>query len=83
MDYKRSQGMRYSTSFRLKEESVWDAGMVLRILKNPVYIGVLEQGRVTVYEGFERDDQLIRFHVAVQTVIVVVDCDKTHTKEGK
>ena len=48
MDYKRSQGMRYSTSFRLKEESVWDAGMVLRILKNPVYIGVLEQGRVTI-----------------------------------
>ena len=47
MDYKRSQGMRYSTSFRLKEESVWDAVMVLRILKNPVYIGVLEQGRVT------------------------------------
>ena len=39
--------MRYSTSFRVKEESVWDAGMVLRILKNPVYIGVLEQGRVT------------------------------------
>ncbi|MBD5152033.1 MAG: recombinase family protein [Oscillibacter sp.] len=47
MDYKRSQGMRYSTSFRIKEESVWSAGMVLRILKNPVYIGVLEQGRVT------------------------------------
>ena len=47
MDYKRSQGMRYSTSFRVKEESTWNAGMVLRILKNPVYIGVLEQGRVT------------------------------------
>ena len=47
MDYKRSQGMRYSTSFQVKEKSVWDAGMVLRILKNPVYIGVLEQGRVT------------------------------------
>ncbi|WP_243152379.1 recombinase family protein [Pseudoflavonifractor sp. 524-17] len=47
MDYKRSQGLRYSTSFRLKEESVWDAGMVLRILKNPVYTGTLEQGRVT------------------------------------
>ena len=44
MDYKRSLGMRYSTSFRVKEESVWDAGMVLRILKNPVYTGVLEQG---------------------------------------
>lgn len=47
MEYKRSQGMRYSTSFRVKEKSVWSAGMVLRILKNPVYIGVLEQGRVT------------------------------------
>ena len=47
MEYKRSQGMRYSTSFRVKDESVWSAGMVLRILKNPVYIGVLEQGRVT------------------------------------
>ena len=47
MDYKQSQGMNYSTSFRIKEKSEWSAGMILRILKNPVYIGVLEQGRVT------------------------------------
>lgn len=47
MDYKKSQGMRYSTSFRVKTESVWSANMVLRILKNPVYTGVLEQGKVT------------------------------------
>ena len=47
MDYKRSQGMRCSTAFRGKEESAWSAGMVLRILKKPVYTGVLEQGRVT------------------------------------
>ena len=47
MDYKRGQGMAYSTSFRVKSESVWSAGMVLRILKNQAYIGVLEQGRVT------------------------------------
>ena len=47
MDYKLSQGMRYTTAFRVKERSEWSAGMVLRILKNPVYIGVLEQGRVT------------------------------------
>lgn len=47
MEYKQSQGMRYSTTFRVKERSEWSAGMVLRILKNPVYIGVLEQGRVT------------------------------------
>ena len=47
MDYKQSQGINYSTSFRVKEKSEWSAGMILRILKNPVYIGVLEQGRVT------------------------------------
>ncbi len=47
LDYKRSLGLRYSTAFRSKQESVWSAGMVLRILKNPVYIGTLEQGRVT------------------------------------
>jgi len=47
MDYKRKQGMRYKTSFRVKEDSAWSAGMILRILKNPVYTGTLEQGRVT------------------------------------
>lgn len=47
MDYKKSQGLRYSTTFRTKEDSIWSANMVLRILQNPVYIGVLEQGRIT------------------------------------
>lgn len=47
MAYKQWQGMRYTTAFRKKKESEWSAGMVLRILKNPVYTGVLEQGRVT------------------------------------
>ena len=47
MEYKQSIGLRYTNAFRVKEDSVWSAGMVLRILKNPVYIGVLEQGRVT------------------------------------
>lgn len=47
MDYKQKQGMRYKTSFRVKKDSDWSAGMILRILKNPVYTGTLEQGRVT------------------------------------
>ncbi len=47
MDYKTSQGMRYQTKFRKKADSGWCAKTVLRILKNPVYIGTLEQGRVT------------------------------------
>lgn len=47
MDYKRAQGTPYNTPFRKKANSVWSATMVLRILKNPVYIGILEQGKVT------------------------------------
>lgn len=47
MDYKTAQGMRYQTKFRKKKESGWCAKTILRILKNPIYIGTLEQGRVT------------------------------------
>ena len=47
LEYKTQQGMKYNTPFRVKSESVWSAKMVLRILQNPVYIGTLEQGRVT------------------------------------
>ena len=47
MDYKAAQGMRYQTKFRKKAESAWGAKTVLRILKNPIYIGTLEQGRTT------------------------------------
>ena len=45
--YKKQQGMKYSTPFRVKGTAKWDAKMVLRILQNPIYIGTLEQGRVT------------------------------------
>lgn len=47
MDYKRAQGLMFSTPFRVCERSAWNAVTVLRILKNPSYIGTLEQGRVT------------------------------------
>lgn len=47
MDYKAAQGMRYKTKFRKKADSGWCAKAILRILKNPIYIGTLEQGRVT------------------------------------
>ncbi len=47
LDYKKSLGLQVYTPLRVKAESTWSAGMVLRILKNRTYIGVLEQGRVT------------------------------------
>ena len=47
LDYKKQQGMKYSTPFQMNGNGKWDAKMVLRILQNPIYIGTLEQGRVT------------------------------------
>lgn len=45
LEYKRLVGSSYSTQFRRNPKAVWTATAVLRILKNPVYIGVLEQGK--------------------------------------
>lgn len=47
MDYKREQGIQYGNGFRIYSRGEWDAQMVLRILKNEVYIGNLVQGKVS------------------------------------
>lgn len=47
LDYKKSQGLRFATPFGINERSVWNATTILRILKNPIYTGVLEQGKIT------------------------------------
>lgn len=47
MEYKRSLGMKYTTTFKTNSQALWSAGTVLRVLKNPVYTGVLVQGRET------------------------------------
>ena len=39
--------MRFATSFKANAQAAWSANSVLRILKNPVYIGVLTQGKET------------------------------------
>ena len=47
MEYKRSLGMKYTTSFKTSTKAAWSAGTVIRILKNPIYTGVLIQGKET------------------------------------
>ena len=47
MEYKKKSGHNYRTSFKTKTVAQWSAVAVLRILKNPVYTGVLEQGKTT------------------------------------
>ena len=47
MEYKRSLGMKYTTSFKTSAKAAWSAGTVIRILKNPIYTGILIQGKET------------------------------------
>ena len=47
MEYKRSLEMKFTTPFKTNPKAVWSAATVIRILKNPVYTGVLIQGKAT------------------------------------
>ena len=47
MEYKRSLGMKFTTSFKTNTKALWSAGTVIRILKNPIYTGILVQGKET------------------------------------
>ncbi len=47
MEYKKKCGQNYRTSFKTKTTAQWSAVAVLRILKNAVYTGILEQGKTT------------------------------------
>lgn len=44
MEYKKSKGLSYKTSFKTKSKAEWTATSVRRILTNPVYVGTLVQG---------------------------------------
>ncbi|MCD8150521.1 MAG: recombinase family protein [Clostridiales bacterium] len=47
MEYKKSMGSRYESSFKVNAQAMWTAKAVTRILTNEVYTGVLIQGKQT------------------------------------
>lgn len=47
MEYRRSRGEKYYTSFKKNDVTEWTPTAVRRIVTNPVYIGTLVQGKVT------------------------------------
>lgn len=44
-EYKRLMGVNYKSGFQKKSKAQWSAVTITRILKNRIYIGVLEQGK--------------------------------------
>lgn len=44
LEYKKSKGLSYKTSFKTNAKAEWTAVAVRRVLTNPVYVGTLVQG---------------------------------------
>ena len=47
MDYKSENGSAYYTGFKRNQKSQWTQVHILRILRSPVYMGTLVQGKAT------------------------------------
>jgi len=79
MEYKRFIGLNFSTPFKMNTKAKWTAAAVLRILKNPVYIGILEQGKRSspnykVKKRFDKPpDQWIRIENNHEPIIETED----------
>lgn len=58
-DYKRATGVNFKSSFQTHLTSKWSAVAIIRILKNPIYYGVLQQGKT----------QRINYKVKVQRAL--------------
>ena len=58
-DYKRATGVNFKSSFQTHLTSRWSAVAIIRILKNPIYYGVLQQGK----------SQRINYKVKVQRAL--------------
>lgn len=98
MEYKRSIGMKFTTSFKTNTKATWSAGTVIRILKNPIYIGVLIQGKETtpsykVHKRITKDEsewsviedshEAIISKIDFDSVQKVLKCDTRRSPGGK
>ena len=47
LEYKHHTGIKMNSNFKKRGTALWTAVAIGRILKNPIYTGILEQGKVT------------------------------------
>lgn len=98
MEYKRSLGMKFTTSFKTNSKALWSAGTVIRVLKNPIYTGVLVQGKETtpsykVHKRVTKDEsewsviedshEAIISKIDFDSVQKVLKCDTRRSPGGK
>lgn len=95
---KRSLGMKFTTSFKTNSKALWSAGTVIRVLKNPIYTGVLIQGKETtpsykVHKRVTKDEsewsviedshEAIISKIDFDSVQKVLKCDTRRSPGGK
>ena len=79
MEYKRSIGIRFESSFKKGSKALWSYNAVLRILKNEMYIGVMEQGKQTTPNYkiktvvHKKKEEWIRVENAHEPIIAAAD----------
>ncbi len=79
MDQKIEQGVKCGNGFKIYKKSTWDVNMVLRILKNEVYIGTLIQGKVGKRNFKQKkrytksEERWIRYEEAHEAIISKLD----------
>lgn len=98
MEYKCSLGMKFTTSFKTNAKALWSAGTVIRVLKNPIYTGVLVQGKETtpsykVHKRVTKDEsewsviedshEAIISKIDFDSVQKVLKCDTRRSPGGK
>ena len=98
MEYKRSLGMKYTTSFKTSAKAAWSAGTVIRILKNPIYTGILIQGKETTpsykvhkriakdkseWTVIENSHEAIISEIDFDSVQKVLKCDTRRSPDDK
>lgn len=98
MEYKRSLGMKFTTSFKTNSKALWSAGTVIRVLKNPIYTDVLVQGKETtpsykVHKRITKDEsewsviedshEAIISKIDFDSVQKVLKCDTRRSPGGK
>ena len=98
MEYKRSLGMKFTTSFKTNSKALWSAGTVIRGRKNPINTGVLIQGKETtpsykVHKRVTKDEsewsviedshEAIISKIDFDSVQKVLKCDTRRSPGGK
>ena len=82
MEYKRSLGMKFTTSFKTNSKALWSAGTVIRVLKNPIYTGVLIQGKETT-PSYKVHKRVISEVVDMSELLEITDTAPLRTAQAQ